>query len=203
MQPEVLLEVRGRLTFDLHAGEILGLAGLVGAGRTSVLTGLFGGRPGRPPDDLQVKVKGQPVSVDSPAAAIRAGLALVPEERASQGLILDMLIERNIALPKLSKFLLEDENAIAAPYMKQFGIRGGGAASTLSGGNQQKIVLSKWMAMSPDGAAPRRADARPRHQGEARRARRRAQAGRRGQGRSSSRARRPTRSRRSATAPWC
>jgi len=147
--PDVLLEVRGRVTFDLHAGEILGLAGLVGAGRTSVLTGLFGGRPGRAPDNLQVKVRGQSVSVDSPAAAIRAGLALVPEERGSQGLILDMLIERNIALPKLSKFLLEDENAIAAPYMKQFGIRGGGPASMLSGGNQQKIVLSKWMAMSP------------------------------------------------------
>ena len=144
-----MLEVRGRVSFDLHAGEILGLAGLVGAGRTSVLTGLFGGRPGRQPDNLQVKVRGQSVAVDSPAAAIRAGLALVPEERASQGLILDMLVERNIALPKLSKFLLEDENAIAAPYMKQFGIRGGGPASMLSGGNQQKIVLSKWMAMSP------------------------------------------------------
>ena len=101
--PEVLLEVRGRVTFDLHAGEILGLAGLVGAGRTSVLTGLFGGRPGRSPDNLQVKVRGQSVAVDSPAAAIRAGLALVPEERGSQGLILDMLIERNIALPKLQR----------------------------------------------------------------------------------------------------
>ena len=53
-----VLEVRGRVTFDLHAGEILGLAGLVGAGRTSVLTGLFGGRPGRQPDNLQVKVRG-------------------------------------------------------------------------------------------------------------------------------------------------
>jgi ribose transport system ATP-binding protein len=149
VKPEVVLEVRGRVSFDLHAGEILGLAGLVGAGRTSVLTGLFGGRPGRRPDNLQVKVKGQAVSVDSPAAAIRAGLALVPEERGSQGLILDMLVERNIALPKLHKFLLENENAIAAPYMKQFGIRGGGPAGMLSGGNQQKIVLSKWMAMAP------------------------------------------------------
>jgi len=148
-RPEIVMEVRGRVSFDLHAGEILGLAGLVGAGRTSVLTGLFGGRPGRQPDNLQVKIRGQAVSVDSPAAAIRAGLALVPEERASQGLILDMLVERNIALPKLSKFMLEDENAIAAPYMKQFSIRGGGPASMLSGGNQQKIVLSKWMAMSP------------------------------------------------------
>ena len=149
VRPEVVLEVRGRLSFDLHAGEILGLAGLVGAGRTSVLTGLFGGRPGRPRDNLQVKVRGQAVSIDSPAAAIRAGLALVPEERASQGLILDMMVERNIALPKLHRFLLENEDAIAAPYMKQFSIRGGGPASMLSGGNQQKIVLSKWMAMAP------------------------------------------------------
>ena len=103
IKPEVVLSVRGRLSFDLHAGEILGLAGLVGAGRTSVLVGLFGGRPGRRPDNLVVKIKGQPVTLDSPAAAIRAGLALVPEERASQGLILDMLVERNIALPSLQR----------------------------------------------------------------------------------------------------
>jgi ribose transport system ATP-binding protein len=148
-KPEVVLEVRGRVSFDLHAGEILGLAGLVGAGRTSVLVGLFGGRPGRRPDNLVVKIKGQPVTIDSPAAAIRAGLALVPEERASQGLILDMLVERNMALPSLHGFMLQDEEAIAQPFMKQFGIRGGAPASTLSGGNQQKIVLSKWMAMSP------------------------------------------------------
>ena len=148
VKSDVVLEVRGRLSFDLHAGEILGLAGLVGAGRTSVLMGLFGGRPGRRPDNLIVKIKGQPVTLDS-AAAIRAGLALVPEERGSQGLILDMLIERNLALPSLSGVLLKDEHAIAAPYMKQFNFRGGAPASTLSGGNQQKIVLSKWMAMSP------------------------------------------------------
>ena len=118
VQPEVVLSVSGRVTFDLHAGEILGLAGLVGAGRTSVLTGLFGGRPGRTPDNLKVKIRGKDVDVSSPAAAIRAGLALVPEERGSQGLILDMLVERNISLAKLSRFLLEDENAIAQPYMK-------------------------------------------------------------------------------------
>jgi ribose transport system ATP-binding protein len=149
IKPEVVLSVSGRLSFDLHAGEILGLAGLVGAGRTSVLVGLFGGRPGRRPDNLVVKIKGQPVTLDSPAAAIRAGLALVPEERASQGLILDMLVERNMALPSLHGVMLQDELAIARPYMKQFGIRGGGPASGLSGGNQQKIVLSKWMAKSP------------------------------------------------------
>jgi ribose transport system ATP-binding protein len=142
---DVLLKVDGRVSFELKAGEILGLAGLVGAGRTSVLSGLFGARP----TDLSVSMRGKPVSIRSPRDAIRLGFAYVPEERASQGLILDMLVERNIALPSLSRFLLEDEHAIAAPFKARFGIRGGGPASMLSGGNQQKIVLSKWMAMKP------------------------------------------------------
>ena len=60
-----------------------------------------------------------------------------------------MLVERNIALPSLSRFLLEDEDEIAEPFKQRFGIRGGGPASMLSGGNQQKIVLSKWMATKP------------------------------------------------------
>ncbi len=143
--PEVMMEVRGRIDFDLHKGEILGLAGLVGAGRTSVLLELFGARN----CTLDVKVDGQPVAIHDPRDAIAAGIALVPEERATQGLILDMLVERNVALPTLSKFLLEDELKIAEPYMKSFGIRGGGAARMLSGGNQQKIVLSKWMLKHP------------------------------------------------------
>ncbi len=133
------------MSFELKAGEILGLAGLVGAGRTSVLSGLFGARR----TDLAISVRGKPVSIRSPRDAIRLGFAYVPEERASQGLILDMLVERNIALPSLSRFLLEDEDAIAAPFKARFGIRGGGPASMLSGGNQQKIVLSKWMAKKP------------------------------------------------------
>jgi ribose transport system ATP-binding protein len=114
-----------------------------------VLRGLFGGRPGHAPDNLRVKMHGKPVNIDSPRAAIRAGIALVPEERASQGLILGMAVERNIALASLRRFRLENEEAIAEPFMKLFGIRGGGLASMLSGGNQQKIVLSKWMALSP------------------------------------------------------
>ena len=142
---EILLSVRGRVEFDLHAGEILGLAGLVGAGRTSTLRGLFGAKP----TDLEISMAGVRRHFSDPRDAIRAGFALVPEERASQGLILDMLVEPNIALAKLRKPLLEDEHAIAAPFMKQFGIRAGVPARTLSGGNQQKIVLSKWMAISP------------------------------------------------------
>jgi ribose transport system ATP-binding protein len=142
---EVVLSVRGRVSFDLHAGEVLGLAGLVGAGRSSVLRELFGAsRCG-----LEVRRQGERLVLGGPRQAIAAGLAYVPEERASQGLILDMLVERNIALPSLRRLLLEDEAAIAQPLMDRFGIRGGCAAATLSGGNQQKVVLAKWLALAP------------------------------------------------------
>jgi ribose transport system ATP-binding protein len=142
---EVLLSVRGRVSFDLHAGEILGLAGLVGAGRTSVLRELFGVVPCK----LEVSAGGVRLSIKTPRDAMDAGFGLVPEERGSQGLILSMLVERNLALPSLERFLLEDELAIARPYMERFRFRAGGPASALSGGNQQKIVLGKWMARSP------------------------------------------------------
>jgi ABC-type sugar transport system ATPase subunit len=142
---EVVLSVRGRVSFDLHAGEILGLAGLVGAGRSSVLRELFGVRPCR----LEVKAGEKPLSIQNPRDAMAAGFGLVPEERGSQGLILSMLVERNLALPSLHRFLLEDEMAIARPYIERFRIRAGGPASGLSGGNQQKIVLGKWMARNP------------------------------------------------------
>jgi ribose transport system ATP-binding protein len=142
---EVLLSVRGRVSFDLHAGEVLGLAGLIGAGRTSVLRELFGAaRCG-----LEVRRDGRPLALGSPRAAIDAGIALVPEERASQGLILEMRVERNIALPSLRRLLLQDEAAIAGPLMDRLGIRGGCAAAALSGGNQQKVVLAKWLALAP------------------------------------------------------
>jgi ribose transport system ATP-binding protein len=144
-QSEVLLSVRGRVSFDLHVGEILGLAGLVGAGRTSVLRELFGSRP----CELDVSIGGRTLRLETPRDAMTEGFAYVPEERGSEGLILDMLVERNIALPSLKRFRLEDELAIARPFMERFRIRGGGSARMLSGGNQQKIVLAKWMARTP------------------------------------------------------
>jgi len=142
----VMLTVSGSVNFEVRSGEILGLAGLVGAGRTSVLSRLFGART----SDLTVAVRGKPVQIRSPRDALRAGIVLVPEERASQGLFLDQAVERNIALPSLKRFVLEDETQIAAPFMDRFGIRRGARASTLSGGNQQKVVLSKWLALKPD-----------------------------------------------------
>ena len=145
VRPEVLLSVRGRVSFDLHAGEILGLAGLVGAGRSSVMRELFGVVP----CELALTMEGKRLDIRSPRDAMDAGFGLVPEERASQGLILDMLVERNLALPSLHRFLLEDELAIAQPYIDRFRFRAGAPAWNLSGGNQQKIVLGKWMARSP------------------------------------------------------
>jgi ribose transport system ATP-binding protein len=145
-RPEIVLSVRGRVSFDLRGGEILGLCGLIGAGRTSVLRELFGGAS---PGGLTVKLDGREVTLTSPRQAIAAGLGLVPEERASQGLISNMLVERNIALPSLRRFLLEDEHALARPLMQRFGIRASCAPATLSGGNQQKVVLAKWMAIKP------------------------------------------------------
>ena len=142
---KVLLSVRGRVSFDLHAGEILGLAGLVGAGRTSVLRELFGSRP----CGLEVSIGDRRISIQTPRDAMKEGFAYVPEERASEGLILDMMVARNIALPSLKRFLLENELDIARPYMERFRIKGSGLARMLSGGNQQKVVLGKWMARSP------------------------------------------------------
>jgi len=143
---DVVLSVRGRVSFDLHPGEVLGLAGLVGAGRSRLFRELFGLQK---PNDLSIELDGKPAVFRTPAEAMKAGLALVPEERRTQGLFLDMTIERNLALPSLRRFRLEDEEALAAPMMARFALRHGARAGELSGGNQQKIVLGKWMARKP------------------------------------------------------
>jgi ABC-type sugar transport system ATPase subunit len=141
---EVVLAVRGRLSFDLHAGEILGLAGLVGAGRSRVLRGLFGAAP----SDLEMTIDGRPYRPRHPRDAIRAGLGYVPEERASEGLVADLSVAENVALPSLRRLLLEDERRLAAPLLDGFGLKTKSDVrpTTLSGGNQQKVVLAKWMA---------------------------------------------------------
>ena len=144
--PEVLLSVRGRVSFDLHPGEVLGLAGLVGAGRSRLFRELFGLQR---PVDLTIAIDGRPVTFRHPRDAMNAGVALVPEERRTDGLILDMPVEQNLALPSLSRFVLEDEAELARPMMKRFGLRPGALALELSGGNQQKIVLGKWIARKP------------------------------------------------------
>jgi ribose transport system ATP-binding protein len=143
---KVLLSVRGRVSFDLRPGEVLGLAGLVGAGRSRLFRELFGLQR---PVDLTIEIDGKPVVFRHPRDAMNAGVALVPEERRTDGLILDMPVEQNLALPSLTRFRLEDEAALARPMMKRFGLRPGALAVELSGGNQQKIVLGKWIARKP------------------------------------------------------
>ena len=144
------------LNFELRAGEIVGLAGLVGAGRTELLQVLFG-------IDLAVsgsiEVTGQAVTIDSPQTAIEKGIALIPEDRKTHGLLIDMNIRNNIGLPGLRR---QSRGAGLANFRHQatttsemielLGIKTPGhfqLAKFLSGGNQQKVVIAKWLAMNP------------------------------------------------------
>ena len=143
------------VSLSVRQGEILGLAGLVGAGRTELARAIFG------IDPLlagSVSLNGETIRIDSPRQAISHGIFLVPEDRKRCGLILDISIAENIALPNMqacaSGGLVNDgivaANAerqrerlhIRAPSVDQEG-------SSLSGGNQQKVVLAKWLAMNP------------------------------------------------------
>ena len=160
---ECVLEVEGAVTeawpgssisLRLHAGEIVGLAGLVGCGRTALLCALFG------IDPLlagQLRVHGQLADIRSPQDALRAGIALVPEDRAQQGLILAMQVEHNLTLAALSQAgapILPNtkDGGPTGDMMHRLGIdrkRSASAARLLSGGNQQKVVLGKWLLTDP------------------------------------------------------
>lgn len=162
---EVAIEVKNlatstwpahRLNFEVRAGEIVGVAGLVGAGRTEMLRTLFG--VDRPLAG-EISVDGQSVTLQSPEDAINAGIALVPEDRKQQGLILEMAIRRNIGLAGLRRnarkagFLnFAQENADTAEMVKRLRVKTPNSeqlAGNLSGGNQQKVVLGKWLALRP------------------------------------------------------
>ncbi|MBB5221798.1 ribose transport system ATP-binding protein [Amaricoccus macauensis] len=144
-------------TVDLavHRGEILGLAGLIGAGRTELARALFG------IDAMkagEVRLDGHPVAISSPRDAIAAGLFLVPEDRKGAGVVLDLPIKDNVTLPQvgaLARFGIirrPAERAMADTERKRLGIRAPSIftnVGTLSGGNQQKVVLAKWLAMKP------------------------------------------------------
>lgn len=162
---EVRLEVHGLRTaaypdhetsFQLAAGEVVGVAGLVGAGRSEMLEALFGVVPAL---GGEVWINGQQVRISSPQEAIAAGLALVPEDRKTQGAILDMSILENASLASLRRdarggaFLnLEAEKELAQEGIKNLSISTPGEEQLvryLSGGNQQKVVLAKWLAMKP------------------------------------------------------
>ena len=160
---EVFLEVDGLtregvfrdVSFDVRHGEIVGLAGLVGAGRTEVARVLFGIDQR---DAGEVRLDGTAVSFASPSAAMDAGVAYLPEDRHQEGLVLDFSIAQNVTLPILPRlfprFLVNGatERAVASEYTDEFSVKMTGVeqmAGALSGGNQQKVVLAKWLATKP------------------------------------------------------
>lgn len=146
---------RQALNFTLRPGEIVGLAGLVGSGRTELLRVLFGIDPAV---GGELSVDGQLVHLDSPQAAIRAGLALVPEDRKQQGVILEMAVAGNVTLPSLQRQARSGfrqpqvEVRLAQKMTRQMNVKTPNLEQPvqfLSGGNQQKIVLAKWLALEP------------------------------------------------------
>ena len=143
------------LSFHVRGGEIVGVAGLVGAGRTGVLQTLFGINP---PLSGRIEVSGKPLRPGRPLEAIRAGIALVPEDRKKQALILDMALRVNLSLVRLRRdqrfgFLDRGREAdLVDQTIGRLSIRCQGSEQPvkyLSGGNQQKVVLGRWLAMDP------------------------------------------------------
>lgn len=143
------------ISFTVHAGEIVGLAGLVGAGRTDVARAIFGIDPR---EAGSIEVEGGAVTINSPSDAIEAGIVLVPEERKSQGLLLDRTISDNIVLPHL--FDLATGSLFREGTLRRYAERVARAAGVkapsveakvrnLSGGNQQKVVLGRWLTDRP------------------------------------------------------
>ena len=161
---EVALSVRNlststfpyaQLSVDFHRGEILGLAGLVGAGRTELAHALFGIDRN---EGGTILLDGAPVRFASSAEAVKAGVYLVPEDRKRTGLLLDLAITQNITLPNLGAYVRGITVSSAAEREQAERSRGeldirapnvGVLTGSLSGGNQQKVVLAKWLGMKP------------------------------------------------------
>lgn len=161
---DVRLSVRGLsrepvvrdVSFEVRSGEILGLTGLVGAGRTELVRLLFGADCA---DAGEVRLDGRPLALRSPRDAIRQGICLLTEDRKSQGLILRHTVRDNFGLPNLSRFSSwgwvnrTQERQAFAQYVDTLSIRiphQEQAAGNLSGGNQQKVVLAKWLQQNAE-----------------------------------------------------
>ncbi len=161
---DVLLELRGlscraggidNVNLMVRAGEIVGLAGLVGAGRTEMARVLFGLTPA---DAGEIRLRGKRVVVDSPARAAALGIAYVPEDRRRHGVILDLSVAANTSLARLEKMsrrgLLDftSERKLAGDFVNRLGIKTASLdapVGNLSGGNQQKVALARWLATNP------------------------------------------------------
>ena len=142
------------ISFELKAGEILGVAGLVGAGRTELVQALFGVEPKLAGD---VSIRGEKVEVRTPADAISAGMGLVPEDRKALGVILEMPVVENISLSSIGGYnppFLDRtrETQVATELIEKLDIKTPSLAQIvqfLSGGNQQKVALAKWLCTNP------------------------------------------------------
>ena len=160
---EPVLEAQGltqhprlrEVSFDVRPGEVVGLAGLLGAGRTETAKAIFGAEP---LDAGSVRVRGEDMKTGSPGAAIRAGIAFLPEDRKLEGIIPDLSVKENIvaaALPRLARAGLVSEKAqdeLVGRFMEDLGIKASSPdqpVRELSGGNQQKVLLARWLCMDP------------------------------------------------------
>jgi ribose transport system ATP-binding protein len=162
-QGDVLLEVDSLVTedasgpnsFKVHRGEILGFSGLVGAGRSEIMQALFGEAAVR---SGTIRLKGEVYHPRSPQSAIDAGIFLVPEDRKLHGLILAMSVQENVSLPgiknysRFKRLVRSRERQVAATEIARMRIRTPSAlqaVGNLSGGNQQKVAIGKWLALHP------------------------------------------------------
>jgi rhamnose transport system ATP-binding protein len=143
------------ISFDLHAGEILGLAGLVGAGRTELARTLFGLTPA---DTGQIRLSGKNQFIDSPGKAVRQGIGYVPEDRLRHGVISELPLEQNITMASHHRVFAggwlraSAERRMAQEYVQALDVTPPipeAPASSLSGGNQQKISVARWLATQP------------------------------------------------------
>jgi rhamnose transport system ATP-binding protein len=143
------------ISLDVCAGEIVGMAGLVGAGRTDVACAIFGAEPAT---SGAILIDGKPVAITSPQQAMALGIAYVPEDRQHHGLVLPMSIAQNITLPILERFRKRgflrggSERTVAHSAADKLEVKRSGTwqpARELSGGNQQKVVLAKWLETNP------------------------------------------------------
>jgi simple sugar transport system ATP-binding protein len=161
---EVLVQTRNlskrnnfrEITFQLHRGEILGLTGLLGSGRTELALALFGMNR---PDSGEIHVEGRPVKIKSAQDAIRLGISYVPENRIRQGLVIGQSIGSNIILATVDRLLNRfrlisriKRSQVIRSWIQRLGIKVSDPdlpVETLSGGNQQKVVIARWLATSP------------------------------------------------------
>lgn len=159
---DVVLEVKNlcgnglkNISFSIRKGEIFGLGGLLGAGRTELARLIFGADP---IDSGQIFINGSEVRIRNPKQAVKAGIAYVPEDRKHHGAILTLPIRMNISLPILDRISRggfvnrEKEDKIVAEHQKKLMIKTADVennVNSLSGGNQQKVVLAKWLASKP------------------------------------------------------